>query len=78
MLHQCLDNIGITSQNSLIQRQLFPRIDTNFSPLENDVQNGKILKPSGFQQINEEILFLDQDVQVIVVILNQSAHGFNI
>jgi len=77
-IKQCLNNVRVSTQYSLIQWQFNSTVNTRSLLIKDHIQNAKIFVASSFKQINQKVFFLDQNIQVIIVILNQSSHSLNI
>jgi hypothetical protein len=78
MLEHGIDDVSIASQNSLVQRDFGPCVDTWVSLFEYVGQDVEVFKACCIQEIVDEVLFVQKDVNVIVVIRKQNSCSLGI
>ena len=78
VLQHRLNDILISSKDSLIQRHLTPRVHAWLSLLEDVAQDRKILVSSSGQQIVEEVLLVEKDVDVKIMVSQQDSGRLHI
>ena len=61
----------VTSQNGLVQGQLYTAIDAWLPLLHQEVQNVKIKIASSTEQLRQGTLFMAKDVDIVVLLINK-------
>ena len=77
-LHHRLNHERIAAKNSLIESKLCAGIDAGTALFQNHVQNAEVLVTRVCEKLDQEIAFVEEDVDVIAVVFNQDAHSFDV